>query len=243
MKNMILFIAFAFLMILAITTYRGSKNKNELVVIMMGPPGAGKGTHATELSKKLDIPHISTGDLFRENIKNETALGLKAKQLIEKGELVPDEIVIDMLFNYIEKNGFKKGYILDGFPRTLSQARVLDEKLSKKAKKIAINLNIDDSKLVDRITGRLMCSSCGSPFHKTFMRPKVEGKCDKCNGDLYQRKDDTAEVVVNRLNAYHHDTEPLIGYYKNENALFDIDSNQSKEAVFENLLETVQKAK
>ncbi len=241
MKNIFLLIGFCLLIIVGITSYRNSKKEKSLVVIMMGPPGAGKGTHAAELSKSLNLPHISTGDLFRDNIKRGTILGKKAKELIEKGSLVPDEIVIDMLFSHIKENGYNKGYILDGFPRTINQAKALDKKLSKNAKKIALNLNIDDSFLIDRITGRLICRNCSTPFHKTFLKPKVEGKCDKCEGELYQRKDDIVEVVKRRLEVYHRETEPLLEFYQKQKALHEVDSNKSKEIVFDNILKTIEK--
>lgn len=241
MKNIILFFALAVMLLIGLTTYRNSKKEKPLVVIMMGAPGAGKGTHSSELSKTLNIPHISTGDLFRENIKNQTPLGKAAKELIEKGELVPDNIVVEMLFNHIHDKGYDlTGYILDGFPRTLIQAQSLDQRLGKDYNKIALNLNIDEEKLIDRITGRLICTSCQTPFHKTNLPPKIEGKCDKCNSDLYQRDDDTKEVLISRLQVYNKDTKPLIEYYQKSKILKDVDSNGSKELVLENLLKNLK---
>ena len=217
------------------------KVEKPFVVILLGPPGAGKGTHAVELSKKLGLPHISTGDLFRENLKNDTPLGQKAKAYMEKGNLVPDEIVLDMLFARTGKEDCKKGYILDGFPRTIAQAKALSAKL-KDVDFIAVNLEVEDAKLVDRITNRIMCRACGAPYHKIFLPPKEEGKCDRCGGELYQRADDTEAVVIERLKVYHDQTEPLIEYYKNEEkALSNVDSSGSKDTVFNNLMDVIEK--
>ena len=213
-----------------------------LVIIMMGPPGAGKGTQAMELGKKMHIPHISTGDLFRENFSQKTELGKKAKGFIDKGELVPDETVIGMLFDRINKPDCKKGFILDGFPRTVEQAKVLDTKLGDRFKVVTLNLKIEDHPLIERITGRLICKDCGKLYHKKFLPPKVAGVCDKCKGPLYQRTDDTETVVQERLSVYHRQTEPLIGYYaKKANLLYQVNSNQDKEVVLKQLVDTVEK--
>lgn len=242
MKNIILLFALAVVVIFGITTYRKSKQEKPLVIIMMGAPGAGKGTQCVELSKSLNLPHISTGDLLRENIRNKTELGNIAKESIDKGLLVPDKIVIDMLFNHINSKAYDKiGYILDGFPRTINQAVTLDQRLGKKYKKIAINLNISEDQLIERITGRLMCKECGTPYHKVSLPPKEEGKCDKCGGELYQRKDDTEEVFKSRLEVYNKDTKPLLEFYENKKELYNIDSNVDKKVVFENIVKTVDK--
>ena len=206
------------------------------VVIMMGPPGAGKGTHATKLSKDLKFPHISTGDLFRENIKKNTELGKKAKSLIEEGVLVPDDVVNEMLLDYMRKNCDHLGYILDGYPRNLNQAKVFNSCLSEQSKVIVIDLIIQDSKLVDRITGRLMCRACGTPFHKTFLPPNKENICDSCNGELYQRTDDTKDVVKKRLEVYHKETEPVLDFYKDKSIFIKIDAEQEKDKVFKDIL-------
>jgi adenylate kinase len=235
------FLAFIASIGMFITGMVRAENSKPLVIILLGPPGAGKGTHAVELSRKLNIPHISTGDLFRENLSNKTDLGLKAKSFMEKGQLVPDEIVNEMLNDRISKNDCKNGYILDGYPRTLEQAKSL-EKVVSKTKIVAINLNINDKPLVERITGRLMCKNCGSPFHKKFLPPKKEGICDYCQGELYQRKDDTEEVVKERLKVYHEQTQPLINYYKEKgNVLYEVNAAESKEVVFNSLVNTIKK--
>lgn len=244
MKKIFLLFALVAIVLVAITAYRKTKHEKPLVIIMMGPPGAGKGTHCVELSKSLNLPHLSTGDLFRENIRNKTPLGNTAKELIDKGQLVPDNIVVEMLFDHIKTNGYDKtGYILDGFPRTMNQAISLEQRLGKKYKKIAINLNISEEKLIERITGRLMCKDCGTPYHKISLPPKVEGKCDKCSGELYQRKDDTEEVLKSRLEVYNKDTKPLLDFYQNKKELYNVDSNSGKEIVFDNLLKTINDVK
>lgn len=215
-----------------------------IVIILLGPPGAGKGTHAIELSKKLDLPHISTGDLFRENLSKNTSLGMKVKNIMNEGKLVPDDIVLDMLFERLAKDDCKKGYILDGFPRTLEQAQALDQKLKNSADLITINIAIEDSPLIERITGRLVCKNCGVPYHKTFLPPKKENVCDNCQGELYQRKDDTEDVVKERLSVYHKQTTPVLAYYKNKDKNFyEVNGFDSKEIVFKSLLNTIQQAK
>jgi len=203
------------------------------VIILLGPPGAGKGTHAVPLSNKLKLPHISTGDLFRSHLKNKTELGIKAKKYIDNGELVPDELVLDILQERISQPDCKEGYILDGFPRTYAQAKSLEKRLDKEDSLKVIYLRAPDSILVDRITGRLSCSSCGAVFHKTFSPSKNSLECDNCQGKLIQRKDDTEEVVKKRLVVYHTETKPLIEYYKSSDSLFEVDVNQrNKSEIF-----------
>ena len=200
------------------------------VVILLGPPGAGKGSQAALIKEKLQIAHISTGDLLRDNIKMGTPLGAKVKSYMDEGQLVPDDLIFEMLFTRVEKVDCKKGYILDGFPRNLQQAETLQKRLAG-YQVVAINLNIPDSAIIERITKRLICKSCQTPYHLVYSPPKVTGQCDRCQGELYHRSDDTAEVVENRLHVYHEQTAPLIGYYEKQKALHTIDSNTSKEAV------------
>ncbi len=242
MKKFLLFFLLICSIVFGISRLNKPQEKS-LVVIMMGPPGAGKGTHAVDLSKKLEIPHISTGDLIRMNIQNQTDLGKKVKELIEKGQLAPDNLVLDLLFDHINKNSYTHGYILDGFPRTLPQAEALEQRLKKNSKIIVINLNTSDEFIAQRILGRLICKNCGASFHKTFLPPKTEDICDNCNNPLSQRKDDTEEIIKERLAIYHKETQPLIEYYKNKNFLFEIDSNKSKSEVFQNLINTIEEAR
>lgn len=211
------------------------------VVILLGPPGAGKGSQATLIQEKVEIAHISTGDLLRENIKNGTNLGAKAKGYMDAGKLVPDDLIFDMLFDRVEKPDCKKGYLLDGFPRNIAQARALQEKLTDSHEIVAINLSIPDSEIVDRITKRVVCKECQTPYHLVYSPPKSEGKCDHCEGVLYQRSDDTKEVVENRLKVYHKETAPLIDYYGEQKKLHTVDSNQSKELVLSDVLKKITK--
>ena len=211
------------------------------VVILLGPPGAGKGSQAVLLKEKMEIAHISTGDLLRENIKEDTDLGKKAKGYMDAGQLVPDDLIFDMLFTRVEKEDCKKGYILDGFPRNLSQAEVLQKRLSNAHEVTTINLSLPDSEIVDRLTKRLICKSCQNPYHLIYSPPKIERKCDKCAGILYQRSDDTKEVVENRLKVYHAQTAPLVEYYQTRKSLHHIDSSKSKEVVLLEILRALGK--
>jgi adenylate kinase len=212
------------------------------VVILLGPPGAGKGSQAKFIQEKMDLPHISTGDLFRENIKQGTELGKKAKAYIDAGELSPDELVFDMLFDRVAKADCKKGYILDGFPRNLAQAEVLQKRLSSDHDVIALNLSVPDSVIVERITKREICKSCQTPYHQVFSPPKETGKCDECGGELYQRSDDTKEVVESRLKVYHEQTAPLIAFYESKGNLQTVDSNRSKQEITKEILEKLTPA-
>jgi adenylate kinase len=218
-----------------------SRSENKpLVVILMGPPGAGKGTHAGPLSQQLNLPHISTGDLFREHIRAQTTLGVEAKSYIDKGHLVPDELVLDMLFVRVSKEDCKNGFILDGFPRTMAQAKALDHRLSDRNHVIALNLNLSDAAIIERVTGRIACKDCGRPFHKKYDPPKNELICDGCGGALYQRDDDKEEVIRKRLEVYRTQTQPLIDYYANvKHVLKEIDSQNSKAQVFHDVMEAL----
>jgi adenylate kinase len=214
-----------------------SNPKQSTIVILLGPPGAGKGTHAEPLSEHLSIPHISTGDLFRENIRNNTELGQKVKSYLDQGKLVPDELVLDMLFDRMQAPDCTRGCILDGFPRTVPQAIALDAKLGKNVRILALNFNVPDSVLIERISGRLVCKECKKTYHKIFDAPKQANVCDACGGTLITRDDDRESIVRKRLEVYHTDSQPLIEYYaKKKGVLREIDSQNSKEQVFRDVL-------
>lgn len=190
-------------------------------IIMLGAPGAGKGTIASQMKERYNLPHISTGDIFRENIKNNTELGKMAKSYIDKGALVPDDVTTDITVDRISKDDCKDGFILDGFPRNFAQAKGLDDAMKKFGRKIDLVILVDatDKQITERLSGRRVCESCGEVYHIVNMPPKVEGVCDKCNGKLIHRKDDTEEVVLDRLKTYHELTQPLIDYYKEKKIL------------------------
>ena len=203
-------------------------------IIMLGAPGAGKGTQAKKVAKKYNIPHISTGDIFRANIKEGTELGKRAKEYMDKGELVPDDITIEMLLDRIHKADCKDGFVLDGFPRTIPQAKSLSEALSKLNEKIdyAINIDVPDDSIITRMSGRRACLSCGSTYHIKYSAPKKENICDNCGSELVIRDDDKPETVKKRLDVYHKQTQPLIDYYDNENILANVDGTKDMEEVF-----------
>ena len=214
-----------------------SNQKAATIIILLGPPGAGKGTHASPLSEHLSLPHISTGDLFRENIRNNTALGEKVKSFMDQGKLVPDELVLDMLFQRMEARDCARGCILDGFPRTVAQAKALDDKLDKKTRVIALNFNVPDSVLIERISGRMICKDCKKPYHKRFDPPRQTNVCDTCGGTLITRDDDQESIVRKRLEVYHAESQPLIDYYaKKKDVLREIDSQNPKEQVFRDIM-------
>lgn len=206
------------------------------VLILLGAPGAGKGTQAVRLAKELSLPHVSTGDLFREHLASGTELGAKAKEYMESGRLVPDDLVVDMLFAYVDREPYRAGYLLDGFPRTVSQAEALDARLSADDNVQVISLEVPDAKIVDRASGRLLCDSCGNIQHKTFSPPKAEGICDACGGSLVQRKDDRPEVVRERLAVYHEQTAPVAGFYAGSGRLCTVDGDRTPDEVFQGCL-------
>ena len=210
------------------------------VVILLGPPGAGKGTQAARLSKELGLPHVATGDLFRENRSQGTELGKRAEQFMDAGKLVPDEIVLDMLFDRVTRPDCGDGYLLDGFPRTLPQAEALEPKLPEEAP--VLDLVVEDEILVSRLSKRLLCKSCGHIHHEEFSPPSWAGVCDACGGELYRRPDDDPEVVRERLRVYQEQTRPLIDFYEERGRLTSIDGAQAPDDVFESLVRALKEA-
>ena len=209
--------------------------------LLMGPPGAGKGTQAVVLAEKLGIPHISTGDMFRKAVKEETALGMEAKRYMDSGQLVPDEVTIGIVRERLAAADCAGGFLLDGFPRTVFQAEALDGIMNDMKTKldVALNIDVDAEALIGRITGRRMCRKCGTPYHVTFSPSKTEGVCDACGGELYQRDDDKEETVRKRLEVYNAQTLPLIEYYRKQGIIADIDGNQPMEAVTEAIMKAI----
>ena len=213
-----------------------TKNKREtkggfvMKIIMLGAPGAGKGTQAKQIAQAYDIPHISTGDIFRANIKEGTELGKKAQEYMDKGLLVPDELVCDLVVDRIHKDDCEKGYILDGFPRTIPQANALDEALAKDGEKIefAIDIEVPDENIINRMSGRRSCKDCGAIFHVQYNPPKKENCCDVCGGELILRDDDKAETVKKRLDVYHEQTAPLIAHYKEVGSCSNLGDAQAR---------------
>ncbi len=206
-------------------------------IIMLGAPGAGKGTQAKQIAGKYNIPHISTGDIFRANIKNGTDLGKKAKEYMDQGLLVPDELTCDLVMDRISHDDCKNGFVLDGFPRTIPQAEALDEALKKigQSMDFAINVDVPDSHIVNRMSGRRACLGCGATYHVVAIPPKKEGICDICGAELVLRDDDKPETVQKRLDVYHEQTQPLIDYYKGKNILKSVNGVQPMEKVFEDI--------
>ncbi len=203
-------------------------------IIMLGAPGAGKGTQAEKIAEKYGLPHISTGDIFRKNIKEGTELGKEAKGYMDKGALVPDELTVRMLLDRVSKSDCKEGYILDGFPRTIPQAEALDAELTKLGEKIdyAVDVEVPDENIVKRMSGRRACPKCQATYHLEFIPPKQEGVCDECGTGLVIRDDDKPETVQKRLSVYHEQTQPLIDFYGKKNVLHTVDGTQDVEDVF-----------
>ena len=212
-------------------------------IILMGPPGAGKGTQAEKLVDLYQIPHISTGDMFRKAQKDGTELGLKAKSYMDQGQLVPDEVTVGIVKERLAEADCKEGFLLDGFPRTVQQADALDTILAEldMALDCVVNIEVDKAFLVDRLTGRRVCRTCGATYHIANKAPKVEGVCDKCGGELYQRGDDTIETVSNRLDVYEAQTAPLIDYYKSKGIMSSIDGSKSMEDVLADIRTALEK--
>ncbi len=212
-------------------------------IIMLGAPGAGKGTQAKKIAEKYSIPHISTGDIFRANIKNNTELGQKAKTYMDKGELVPDELVVDLIMDRFKEADCANGYVLDGFPRTIPQAESLDKALAanNEAVDFAINVEVPDENIINRMSGRRACVGCGATYHIQFNAPKVEGVCDTCGEKLILRDDDKPETVKNRLSVYHEQTQPLIDYYSKKGVLAEVDGTQAMDDVFNAIVNVLGK--
>ena len=203
-------------------------------IIMLGAPGAGKGTQAEKICAKYNIPHISTGDIFRANIKNNTELGQKAKSYMDQGLLVPDELVVDLVVDRVKADDCRNGYVLDGFPRTIPQAEALDKALAANGEKVdyAINVEVPDENIINRMSGRRACLSCGATYHIVHIATKVEGICDKCGAELVLRDDDKPETVKKRLDVYHEQTQPLIDYYTDKGVLNEVDGTKDMDEVF-----------
>lgn len=211
-------------------------------IVMLGAPGAGKGTQAIKIADKYGIPHISTGDIFRANIKGGTELGMKAKAYMDKGQLVPDEVTIGMLLDRIAEDDCKDGYVLDGFPRTIPQAESLTKALADKGDKIdfALDINVPDEAILTRMSGRRACPKCGATYHIVYAAPQKENICDKCGSELIIRSDDKPETVQDRLNVYHKQTEPLISYYKSEGVFCEVDGTKELQEVFNDVVKVLE---
>lgn len=207
-------------------------------IIMLGAPGAGKGTQAKMIADKYSIPHISTGDIFRANIKNGTELGKKAKTYMDQGLLVPDELTVDLVIDRVGQEDCKNGYVLDGFPRTIPQAESLDAALSGLGTKIdyAINVEVPDENIINRMSGRRACLACGATYHIVHIPTKVEGICDRCGSETVLRDDDKPETVKKRLDVYHEQTQPLIEYYSGKGALVEVDGTKDMNEVFADIV-------
>lgn len=215
-----------------------------MYILLMGPPGAGKGTQAERLIREYGIPQISTGDMFRAAVKSGTALGKEAKSYMDKGALVPDSVTVGIVKERLAQDDCRKGWILDGFPRTTAQAAALDSILHDMGISLTavLSINANREDLVRRVSGRLVCRKCGASFHKDFRPPKVAGVCDNCGGELYQRADDNEKTIRQRLAVYDEKTKPLIDYYKASGCYYEINGNQSMDEVFADIKQALEKA-
>ena len=213
-------------------------------IVLLGPPGAGKGTQAKSISNRYSIPHISTGDIFRKNISENTPLGIEAKSYMDNGQLVPDEVTINMVKDRLQQDDCKNGYLLDGFPRTVHQAEALDNFLTEREESIdtALLIEVPSSFILERMTGRRVCPSCGASYHIKFNPPAVDGVCDVCGDNIIQRKDDVEETVKERLDVYERQTQPLIDFYKGKNLLSTVDGTKAINEVFEGICDILGSA-
>lgn len=209
-----------------------------MYLLLMGPPGAGKGTQAAKLVERYDIPHVSTGDIFRGALQERTPLGLEAKRYMDVGALVPDQVTVGITRERLAKSDCIGGFILDGFPRTLQQAHALDQMLAKMGIRLnrVVNIMVPDQELIPRLTGRRICQSCGSTYHMEFRPPAQAGVCDRCGGELYQRRDDHEETVRDRLEVYRQQTQPLIQYYRERDLYTEINGAQPTDTVFRDII-------
>jgi adenylate kinase len=214
-------------------------------IVLLGSPGSGKGTQASRIEKRYDIPHISTGDIFRDNISRNTAIGAEAKKYIDKGLLVPDELTLTIIENRFLEDDCKEGFLLDGFPRTLVQAEALDKELEKIEKELnaVVNLEVSDKTITERMTNRRVCKKCGESYNLCFYRPVLDGICDKCGGELYTRDDDKLETVQNRLNVYKNQTFPLIDYYKKKGILISVNGDEPVDKVYDSIITALERCK
>ena len=212
-------------------------------IVLLGSPGSGKGTQASRIESKYSIPHISTGDIFRDNISRNTPIGVEAKKYIEKGLLVPDDLTLKIIENRFLEDDCKEGFLLDGFPRTLVQAEALDKELERIAKRLnaVVNLEVSDSTIIERMTNRRVCGNCGENYNLCFYRPVLDEICDKCGGKLYIREDDKLETVENRLNVYKNQTFPLIDYYKKKGILVTVNGEQYADKVFDDIIKALER--
>lgn len=212
-------------------------------IVLLGSPGSGKGTQAVRIGKKFGIPHISTGDIFRDNMARNTTIGMEAKSYIERGLLVPDSVTLKIVENRLVEDDCKEGFLLDGFPRNLTQAEALDKRLEGIGKKLnaVVNLEVTDKIIIERMANRRVCSSCGESYNLCFYRPAAEGICDKCGGKLYTREDDKPETVTNRLKVYKNQTFPLIDYYNKKGMLINVNGENSADKVFADVVDSLKR--
>ena len=217
-----------------------SRNLN---LIFLGPPGAGKGTQAKQVVDKYSIPQISTGDLMRAAVSSGSSLGEKLKSYMQAGSLVPDDLVLDILLDRISNDDCSSGFLLDGFPRTVAQAEELEKALVKRNTPLSgvISIDVPDEVLTSRLTARRICSKCSASYHLEFLKPKKDGFCDRCDGELYQRKDDSEEVIKNRLKVYHDQTAPLVDFYQKEKILYPVNGNKKIDMIFQEICDIIDK--